>query len=61
MRMALGANALRFFYKAASLPNTIEVKLSDSDFVDPGLNTKAVLKFPAKADNQWHEVIASFQ
>jgi hypothetical protein len=56
----LGANALRFFYKAASLPNTIEVKLSDSDFVDPGLNTKAVLKFTAKADNQWHEVIASF-
>lgn len=57
---AVGANALRFFYRASSLPNTVEVKFSDSDYVDPGENTKAVLKFPAIADNQWHEVIAHF-
>jgi hypothetical protein len=57
---AVGANALRFFYKASSLSNTVEVKFSDSDYVDPGKNTKAVLKFPAIADNQWHEVIAHF-
>lgn len=57
---ALGSNALRFFYKAGSLPSTIEIKLSDSDYVDPGLSTKSVLKFTAKGDNQWHEVIAQF-
>lgn len=56
----VGANALRFFYKASSISNTVEVKFSDSDYVDPGQNTKAVLKFPSIADNQWHEVIAPF-
>lgn len=57
----LDINAVRFFYKAQSHRNTIEFKLTDSDFLDPGDSTKAVLKFPAVADGQWHEVLAPLQ
>lgn len=50
----LGANAIRFSYRATSLRNTIEIKLSDSDFPDPGESTNSVFKFQADADDSWH-------
>jgi hypothetical protein len=51
---ALGANALRFSYRATSRFDTVEIKLVDSDFPDSGDSTAKVFKFDAVADDHWH-------
>lgn len=51
---ALEANEVHFSYRATSLASKVEIKLSDSDFPDPGKSTNKVYKFDAVADDQWH-------